>query len=134
MVRNKRFKALQNLLDRKSEVSQILVNIKALSDDEKKEYARQPLGVLEKLVGEYKSAVSATRSYVHAPRARGILSKSCEILKHHFDKNIKPWLLNWSGDVRPVELDFCVEDIFPTSFFNQELPVLVSDSQLRSDA
>jgi hypothetical protein len=70
---------------------------------------------------------------VHAPRSRQNLSKSYDNLKKYLEKFIKPYLLGQSGGIRPPELDYCVEDIFPMSF-NQELKGLVDDSQLRSEA
>jgi hypothetical protein len=89
--------------------------------------------VFEKLVGEYESAVHATRGYVHAPRSHQNLSKSCDKLKEYLEKFIKPNLLGQSGGIWPLELDYFMEDVFPT-FFNQELQALVDDSQVRSEA
>jgi hypothetical protein len=89
--------------------------------------------VFEKLVGEYESAIPATRGYVHLPRSRQNLSKSCDKLKEYLVKFIKPYLLGQNSGICPSELDYCVEDVLSTSF-NQELQVLVGDSQLRSEA
>jgi hypothetical protein len=68
---------------------------------------------------------------VHAPRSRQNLSKSYDKLKDYSEKYIKPYILGRNGSIRPPELDYCVEDVFPTSF-NQELQALVDDSQLIS--
>ena len=135
MVRDKRYGALEALVDKKDTVCQILTNIRANVDDVRptEHDQQQLLVVFEKLVGEYESAVHATRGYVHAPRSRQNLSKSCDKLKEYLEKFIKPYLLGQNGGIRPPELDYCVEDVFPTSF-NQELQALVDDSQVRSEA
>jgi hypothetical protein len=66
---------------------------------------------------------------VYAPRSSQNLSESCDKLREYLEKYIKPHLLGQNGGIRPPELDYCVEDVFPTSF-SQELQMPVDDSQL----
>jgi hypothetical protein len=120
MVRDKHCDALLTLLVIKDKVSSILITIRDLKADEVECSQPQLLLLFEKLVGVYESPIHATRGYLHVPRSRQSLSKSCNKLKEYLEKFIKPYLLGWNGGIRPVELDYCVKDIFATSFFNQE--------------
>jgi hypothetical protein len=135
MMRDKRYGVLEALVDKKDMVFQFLKNIRALNDNDPLATSsdqQQLLAVFEKLVGEYERAIHATRGFVLAPRSCQNSRKSCNKLKEYFEKNLKPYLLGQNGGIRPPELDYCVEDVFPTSF-NQELQRLVDDSQLRSE-
>jgi DNA-binding transcriptional ArsR family regulator len=61
MVRDKRYRALEALVDKKDTVCQILTNIRANVDVLLTEHDQQQLLVVfEKLVGEYESAIRAT--------------------------------------------------------------------------
>ena len=134
MVRDKRCDALKTLLVIKDRVSSSVSTIRDLKADEVERAQPQLLLAYEKLVGEYENAIHATRGYLHVPRSRQSLSRSCDKLKEYLEEVIKPYLLGWNNGIRPVELDYCVEDIFPTSFFDQEFQALVDDSQSRSEA
>jgi hypothetical protein len=128
MVRDKRCDGLLTLLDKNDRVSSILVNIRATKPDDVARSQPQLLLLFEKLVGEYENAIHATRGYVHAPRSCQNLSKTCDKLREYLEQFIKPYLLCQNGGICPLELDYCVEDVFPTSF-DQELQALVDDSQ-----
>jgi hypothetical protein len=68
MVRDKRYGVLEALVDKKDTVFQILINIRALKDNDPPATSsdqQQLLAAFEKLVGEYESAIHATRGYVH---------------------------------------------------------------------
>ena len=103
-----------------------------MGDDDLESCAQQFLRDLEKVIGDYERVIEASRGYLHVPRARDILNKSYEKLKKYFNKFIKPWLQGKAS--RPAKLDFYVQDVFPTSFFNQELPALLANTRVGSDA
>ena len=95
----------------------------ALGDEDAGEFSEQ-LDKFAKAIEAYEHAVEAMKHYLHATRPLGCLNKSCEKLNHYLN-TIKPWLTGES--FCPSELDFCMDDIFPTSFFDRDLQRLIEE-------
>ena len=122
-MRNKRRGVLQTLIDRKADVVQNLEVIAALGDEDAGEFSAH-FDKFANAIEAYECAIEATKRCLHAPRARGFLGKSSEKLTK-LKLNLRSWFAGTR--LRPPELDFCVADIFPTSFFNQELPAFLGE-------
>jgi hypothetical protein len=97
MVREKRCDALLTLLVIKDKVSSIVITIRDLKADKEERAQPQLLLLFEKLIGEYETAIHATRGYLHVPRSCQSLSRSCDKLKEYFEKVIKFQLNQRSG-------------------------------------
>jgi hypothetical protein len=69
MVRDKRCDALLTFLVIKDKVSSIVITIKDLKVDQVEHAQPQLLLLFEKLIGEYETAIHATRGYLHVPRS-----------------------------------------------------------------
>jgi hypothetical protein len=66
-----------------------LITIRDLKADEVERSQPQLLLLFEKLVGEYESGIHATKGYLHVPRSRQSLSKSCDKLKEYLENFYK---------------------------------------------
>ena len=91
MGKNERREALQFLVDRRYEVVQSLVDIRELDNGHLETRGQQLLYDFEKVVGDYESAVDASRSYLHVWPVGQLLNKSCKTLKQHF-RFVESWL------------------------------------------